>query len=162
MLALILADGNIVCLIQQDIRRHEAGIGEQSAVYIVGVLCALILKLRHAAELAEHGVAIEYPAKLCMLVNMALQEQNVLFRVYAAGNVLGKLLEAAAAQQLRILAHGERVQIGHKIIAVKFIGSCTPVFHGSQIIAEVKIARGLNARQHAFLFYLIFHFRYLL
>ena len=96
-----------------------------------------------------------------MLVNMALQEQNVLFRVYAAGNVLGKLLEAAAAQQLRILAHGERVQIGHEIIAVKFIGSCTPVFHGSQIIAEVKIARGLNARQHAFLFYL-FHLSYLL
>ena len=161
MLALILADGNIVCLIQQDIRRHEAGIGEQSAVYIVGVLCALILKLRHAAELAEHGVAIEYPAKLCMLVNMALQEQNVLFRVYAAGNVLGKLLEAAAAQQLRILAHGERVQIGHEIIAVKFICSCAPVLHGSQIIAEVKIARGLNARQHAFLFYL-FHLSYLL
>ena len=162
MLALILADRNIVGLIQQDIRRHEAGIGEQAAVYIIGVLCAFILKLRHAAQLAEHGVAIEYPAKLRMLVNMALQEQDVLLRVYAAGNVLGKLLEAAAAQQLGILAHGERVQIGHEIITVKFLGSCAPVLHRAQVIAEVQIARGLDAGQHTFLFYLIFHFRYLL
>ena len=49
VLALILTDGNEIRLIKQDVRRHESGVGEQAAVNVVGVLCALVLKLRHAA-----------------------------------------------------------------------------------------------------------------
>ena len=74
-----------------------------------------------------------------------------------AGNVLGKLLEAAAAQQLGILTHGERVQIGHEIIAVKDLGAFAPVFDRAQIRPERQVAGGLNAREHDFLCSFFFH-----
>ncbi len=152
MLALILADGDVVGLIQQDIRRHEAGIGEQAAVYVVGVLGALVLELGHAAQLAEHGVAVEDPAQLRVLVHMALDKEGVLLRVKAAGDILGQLGHGAAAQLCRILPHGDAVQVGHEIITVEFVGQCRPVFHRAQVIAQVQIAGGLNAGEHGFLF----------
>ena len=96
-----------------------------------------------------------------MLVHVALQKQYVFLRIYTAGDVLRKLLEAAAAKQLGVLAHGERVQVCHEVIAVKLLGSRAPVFHRAEVVSEVQITRGLDARQHYFLFYL-FHFYYLL
>ena len=157
MLALILADGDVVGLIQQDIRRHEAGIGEQAAVYVVGVLGALVLELGHAAQLAEHGVAVEDPAQLRVLVDVALDEQGVLLRIEAAGDILCKLLERAAAQLRGILPHGEGVQVGHEVVAVKLIGPRAPVLDRAQIVAQMQVAGGLDAREHYFFLYFVFH-----
>ena len=157
MLALILAHGNVVRLIQQNVRRHECGICEKTAVYVVGVLGALVLKLRHAGKLAEHRVAVEYPAQLCVLVNVALHEKGVLLRVDAAGDVLRKLLKGAAAKLRRVLTHGERVQIGHKVVAVKFVGSRSPVLDRTEVVAEMQVAGGLNARKHYLLSDFVFH-----
>ena len=94
-----------------------------------------------------------------MLVHMALQEHGVLLGVETAGDVLRKLRERTAAKLRRILTHGQRVQVGHKVIAVKFIGKRTPVLHRAQVVAQMQIARGLDAGKHYFLCR-IFHFNY--
>ena len=151
MLLLVLAHGDEVRLIQQDVRRHEGGVGEEAAVYIVGVFRALVLELGHAAQLPEHGVAVEDPAELGMLVHMALQEEGVLLRVEAAGDVLGQLRGGAAAQLLRVLPHGQGVQVGHEVKAVELLGQLRPVFHRAQVVAQVQVAGGLDAGEHDFL-----------
>ena len=149
MLLLILADGDVVGLIQQNIRRHEGRIGEEAAVYIVGVLCAFVFELGHAAQLAEHGVAVEDPAQLRVLMHVALEEEHVLLRIKPAGDILRELGGGAAAQLGRILAHGERVQVGHEIEAVKLVRKSSPVSYGAEVVAEVQVAGRLDARKQS-------------
>ena len=91
-------------------------------------LARLVLKLGHTGELAEHGVAVEHPAQLGVGGHMALDEERVLFRVQAAGDVLRELLEGAAAQVGGVLPHGDGVQVGHEIIAVKALGALRSSF----------------------------------
>jgi len=44
------------------------------------------------------------------------------------------------------------VHIRHKVIAVEFVGPGAPILDGAQIVAQVQIAAGLDAREHHFLF----------
>ena len=53
MLFLVGADRHVIRVVEQDIGRHQARVGEQAGVDVVGVLCGFILELRHAGELAE-------------------------------------------------------------------------------------------------------------
>ena len=162
MLLLVAADGNVVRLIEQNVRRHQGGVGEQAAVDVLGVFGALVLKLRHTRELAEHGVAVEHPAELGVRGHMALDEERVLFRVETAGDVLRELLDGAAAQVGGVLPHGDRVQVGHEIIAVKDLGALAPVFDRAQIRPERQITGGLDAGEHHFFCCFFFHFDYFL
>lgn len=109
VLLLVAADGDVVRLVEQNVRRHQCGVGEQTAVDVLCVLGALVLELRHARELTEHGVAVEHPAELRVRGDMALDKERVLFRIQAAGNVLRELLNGAPAQVGGVLAHGDRV-----------------------------------------------------
>ena len=157
MLLLILAHGDIVGLIEQDIRRHQRRIGEETAVDVLAVLGGLVLKLRHARELAEHRIAVQDPAELGVLRHVGLDEQRVLLGVQAAGDVLRQLLERAAAQRRRVLTHGDRVHIGHEVVVVKFLVALRPVLDRAEVGPEGQIAAGLNAGQHHFLARRVFH-----
>ena len=129
VLLLILAHRHQIGLVQQNVRRHQSGIGEQTAVDVVRILGGLVLELGHAAQLAEHGVAVQHPAQLRVLVDMALDKQGVLFRVKAAGDVLCQLLQRPSAQVSRILTHGDGMKVSHEIEAVIVVGAFRPVFH---------------------------------
>ena len=153
MLGLVLAHGNEVCVINQDIRRHQHRVGEQAAVDVVGVLGALVLELGHAGQLAELGVAGQHPGKFCMRRDMALHEQNVLLRVDAHGQQQGGQLTGAAAQVCGHLAHGQAVQVGHHVQAVVIGLQEGPVAHRADVVAQGRRAGGLNARKNAFTFF---------
>ena len=131
MLLLILPYGHQIRLIQQNVRRHQAGIGKQAAIDVVRVLGGLVLELGHPAQLAEHGIALQHPAQLRVLVHMALDEEGVLLRIQAAGNVLGQLLQGAPPQIRRVLTDGDGVKVCHKVEAVIFLCPLGPVFHGA-------------------------------
>ena len=53
VLLLVFTHRHLISLIQQDIRRHQRRIGEETAVDVLAVLGGLVLKLRHARHLAE-------------------------------------------------------------------------------------------------------------
>ena len=63
---------------------------------------------------------------------------------------LRELLERAPTQVGGILTHGDRVQIGEKIKAVKFVRAILPVADGAQIGAEGQVAGRLDAGEHSF------------
>ncbi len=154
MLLLILAHGDEVRLVEQDIGRHQRGIGKEAAVDVLGVFRAFVLELGHAAQLTEHRIAVEDPAELGVLVHVGLQEKGVLLRVETAGDILRQLLERTAPQRGGVVARGESVQVGHEVIAVKLLGALSPVFDRPEIGAQRQIAGGLDAREHdLFLFH---------
>ena len=82
----------------------RAGIGEEAGVDVVGVLGGLVLELGHTGELAEHGVAVQHPAQLGVGGHVGLDEQHVLLRVQAAGDVGRHLGQGAPAQVGRVPA----------------------------------------------------------
>jgi len=85
VLLLVQTNRNQVGLIQQDVGSHQGRIGEQTGVDVVSVFSGFVLKLGHAGQLAELGVAVEYPCQLCVGADMALDEGNALLWVNAAG-----------------------------------------------------------------------------
>ena len=51
-----------ICLIQQDVRCHQHRIVKQTSVDVLGITRRFIFKLRHAAQFAEVGIAVQCPA----------------------------------------------------------------------------------------------------
>ena len=82
--------------------------------------------------------------------HMALDEEGVLLRIQTAGHILGQLLQGPPAQQSRIVACGEGMEIRHEIVAVILLGPFGPVLDGAQVGAQGQIAGGLDAREHDF------------
>ena len=144
VLLLVAAHRHKVRLIKQNIRRHQRGIGKQARVDIVRVLGRLVLELRHTAQLTEHGVAVQHPAKLGVGRNMGLHKQHVLLRVQTTGDIGRHLRQRMAAQIRRDLPHGDGMHIGQHIIAVIFIRHRRPVANRSKIRAQRQVAGGLD------------------
>ena len=104
-----------------------------------------ILELGHAAQLAEHGVAVQHPAQLGVGRNMRLDEQHVFLRVQTAGDIGRQLDQGVPPQLRRDLPHGDGVHVGHHIVAVILIRQRRPVSDGTQIGTQRQIAGGLDA-----------------
>ena len=121
MLLLVLPHRDEIRLVEQDIGGHQAGVGEEAGVDVVGVLGRLVLELGHAGELPEHGVAIQHPAQLRVGGHMALDEDRVLLRVQAAGDIDRDLGQGAPAQVRRVLTDRDGVQVRHEPIAFKLV-----------------------------------------
>ena len=75
VLALVLPHRDQVGLVEENVGGHEGGVGKQAGVDVVGVGGRLVLELGHAAELAEHGVAVEHPGQLRVLGHVGLDEE---------------------------------------------------------------------------------------
>ena len=82
MLTLIVADGNEVGVVQQDVGSLKRRVGEQRARDELASV-ALVLELGHAAEFAETHGGFHQPAELGMLGYLALDEQDAALRVEA-------------------------------------------------------------------------------
>ena len=100
------------------------------------MLGGFVLELGHAGQLAEHGVALQHPGQLRVLVHVGLDKNCVALRVQTAGDVLGHLLQSAATELRRGLAHGDGMHIGHKVEAVELVRPGAPVLDGPQVVAR--------------------------
>ena len=75
VLALVVADRDLVGVVQQDVGRLECGVREQAGRDKV-VLIALVLELCHAAEFAEAHVALHQPRQFGVFSNVRLNEER--------------------------------------------------------------------------------------
>src|SRR6185312_6663450 len=130
---------------------HQVGIGEQADRDVLAVLARLLLELRHAVEPAEAGHAVEDPGELGMGRHLALVEDDVLARVDAGGEVAGGDLARLMLQLLRILPDGDGVLVDDAEDAVEAVLQLHPVADGAEIVAEMEIVGGLDAREDAVL-----------
>ena len=154
MLLLIMAYGNHLRLIEKDVSRHKSGVGEKACVYVVGILAALVLELSHTGELAEHGVAVKYPAKLGVAGNVALNEENVLFGVKSCGDVERKGLVCSAAKLCGVLANGDSVLVNDAVVAAILLGELLEVLEGAEIVTYSKLTGGLNSGKYDFFIFI--------
>ena len=147
MLCLVGTDGHIVRLIEENIARHQRRVREKPCVDVLGMLCRLVLELRHARKIAKWAETREHPAHLCMRGDVTLDEDEALLGIEAACQQQGKRRTARLPACSRLLIDRERVQVGDKIIAVIRLLQTPPVLHRAEVVAEGEGARGLNAAE---------------
>src|SRR5215208_7015983 len=149
MLLLILAHGHVGGAIDEDIGSHEIWINIKAHRGRLAVLAGLFFELGHPIEPAQPRHAVEYPGKLGVLRHLALVENNVLCGIYSGGEEGGGNLARIALQFTGVLPNGNCVQVDHAIDAIVRVLHLDEPPDCAEIIAEVEIARRLNARKYA-------------
>ncbi|GAA3221601.1 hypothetical protein GCM10020256_28470 [Streptomyces thermocoprophilus] len=151
MLTLVLADGDLVRLVQQDVRDLEDRVREQADGGAVGALPGgLVLELGHPGRLAEAGEAVHDPGELGVLGDVALDEERAPLRVEPGREELGGGEAGVGPQLLRVLRHRDRVQVHDHVERVVRLLERHPLADCAQVVAEVEGAGGgLDTGEHA-------------
>ncbi len=159
VLALVVADRDFLGVVQQDVGGHEHRIVEQADAHetlrALVDLVALLLELRHTAQLAERRDAVQQPRQLGVRSYVALQEQQAAVAAEAGchhhrGHVPGE------GGQLRWVVGGrERVEVDHAEDRIVVSGCIRPgrrllvgpAPYRAEVVAERHLAGGLDARK---------------
>ncbi len=84
-----------------------------------------------------------------MAGDLALIEDDLAGRIDAGGNERRRHLAGVVGELVRVLEHGDGVEIDHAIKALVLGLERHEAGDGAEIIAEMQIARRLNAGEHA-------------
>ena len=99
MLALIFTDRYLIRLVEQNIRRHQHGIGKDSNTdSVIPHFLGLIFELSHPSGFANASQAFHHPAELIMGGDMGLNKESALGGVDAQRNELCQRSERALMQ----------------------------------------------------------------
>ena len=85
VLALVVADGDLVGVVEEDVGGHQHRIVEEADAHELLAL-GLLLELRHPPQLAERRGAVEDPRELGVGPNVALDEQQGAVGIEAGGH----------------------------------------------------------------------------
>ena len=150
MLALVLADGDLVGLVQQDVRDLQDRVREQADRGAVGALLrGLVLELRHpgaSPKPVRHSITqlswVCSGTWLCTKTRAAL-------RVETGGQQLRGGEAGVVPQRLRVLRDGDRVQVDDHVERVVRLLQRHPLAHGAEVVAEVeRTGGGLDPGEH--------------
>ena len=154
MLLLICTYRYKICLICKDISCHKNRICEKTCIYVIRMLCGFILELSHSWKLTELCGARQYPVKLCMGLDVALNKCNGLFRVNTAGKDKSISLKGVLSELCRLLTYSYSVHINNWIDAVVILLQLSPVWNSSDIIAQGKsTCRLYSTEYYLFVFF---------
>ena len=148
MLLLVLPHGHVVRMVQENVRRHQGRIGKEA----MGGLKAMgQLVLVGVAPLQKpHGADTgQKPGKLLHLRNIRLTPENSFLRINATGQEIHRNLVRPRPQLLRLRTGGHGVVVGDEIVALVLLLGRHGLAHGAKVVAKVKGAGGLYARQNA-------------
>ena len=148
VLALVVADRHLVGVVEQDVGRHQDRIVEQPDARRL-LAFGLLFELRHAAQLAERGHAVEDPGEPAVLRHVALHEQDAALRVEAGGHEQRRELTAAVGELIALVRHRHRMEVDDAIHGVVAVLVVDPAANGPQVVAEMQVARGFDAGEHA-------------
>ena len=101
VLALVVADRDGGGVVEEDVGRHEDGVGEEPHPRRLLAL-ALVLELGHAAQLAHGGGALEQPGQPGVLGHVALDEEGAALGVEPDGEQVQGGVERVGPQVGRV------------------------------------------------------------
>src|SRR5579884_3826306 len=148
VLALVVADGHDVGLVEEDVARHQHGVGEEAGRDELLAL-ALILELSHPAELAEAGDRRQQPRRLRVRGHLALQEQRAAVGVEADRVQQRGEVERAVVEVAGVVLDRDRVQVDDAEEGVARLLRRDVLAHRADVVADVLGARRLDAGEDA-------------
>ena len=149
VLALIVSDRNLVGVVQQNVCGHEGRVREEAREHALVVLLArLVFELGHAGKFAVPNGALHNPAELRVLGHMTLNKDGAYVRIQTSSEEHRCRFSRFIAQDGRVTAHGERVEIDHTVEAVlRLVGD--PSHDRTHEVAEVFFPGWLDAGKNA-------------
>jgi len=145
VLFLVFADWHQVGVIKKDVGRHQHGVIQQPNGHVVALLDRLLLELDHPLQPVERSDTVQEPAELGMGRHMALHKHRAFFRINPAGQIKGRCAEGVLRQTARVVGNGDRVQIHDTEEGVVGVLEVHPVADGTQPVAQMEGAGGLDA-----------------
>jgi hypothetical protein len=157
VLALVVAHRHPVRVVGEDVGGHEHRVVEQPDAHRLVPARAfpvgLVLELGHPAQLAHGGHAVEDPGELGVLAYVALHEQGAALRVESGREQEHHGAPGGVGEGGRLVGHGHRVEVDDAVEGVgggrDVVLRGDPVPNRAQVVAEVLLAGGLDAREHA-------------
>ena len=146
MLALVVADRNLVGVVEEDVGRHEGGIGEETRRHRF-LLLALLLELRHAAKLAVGRDAADDPCALRVCRHVALEEDRRTLGIEAGGEKHRRQVERRLPEPLWILRRREGMEVDDAEERIAEVLRGRVLAKAAAVVAEVLRARRLDARE---------------
>ena len=110
MLALVRADRHAIGAVEQDVAGHQDRVGEEARRDELARL-ALLLELRHPAELSVARDRREQPARLRVRRDVALREDGRAIGIEPGREQHREEVEGAVVEIARVVLDGDRVQV---------------------------------------------------
>ncbi len=149
VLALVVADRDVRRLVEEDVAGHQDRVGEEAGDEELLPL-ALLLELRHPAEVAVARHRREQPGGLGVRGDVALREHRRALRVEARGEEQRRQVERALSQVGRVEVDRDRVQVddaeecGAHLPGRALLGRRV-LAEAAGVVAEVLRTGGLDA-----------------
>ncbi len=133
-------------LVEQDVGGHEDGILEDAVTdgFLRG---RFDLELGHAFEPAHGRDAGEHPGEFGVGGHLRLDDDVGALGVDTSGEEERRNFKDLGAEFLRLLIDRDRVQIDDTENALVFVLNPDEIAEGSEVIADMQIAGGLDARE---------------
>jgi hypothetical protein len=149
VLALVLADGDLVRPVGEHVGGLQHGIEEQPGRHQVPLRAGLLFELGHPVQISERGHRREQPAELGVLVHIALAEEDAAARIQPGceqrrGSVVDRL-----AQHRWFVGDRDRVQVDDAVDRLAAVLSRDVLGDRPDVVAEVLAAGRLDAGEDA-------------
>ncbi len=150
VLALVLADRDLVGAVGEHVGGLEDGIEEQPGGHELALGERLVAELVHAVELADRRDRRQQPAELGVLVDVGLAEEDAALRVEAGGDQDRGRVVQALAQLGGLVGDGDRVEVDDAVDRrVAAVLAVDVLADRADVVAEVLAAGGLDAGEDA-------------
>ena len=151
---LVLAHRHEVSVVEEDVRRHECRIGEQSRIDVVRVLSHLVLEGGATLKFANVGVHVEEEVEFDDFGNVALHVERDTFGVETRREVVNDDFFNIASDVVRVRVGGEAMIVSNEEIAISVIEllQTYEVLQGTEVVAEMKRSRRSDAGNDFFHF----------
>ena len=144
VLTLVVAHRHRRGVVEEDVGRHEDGIGEEPDPD--GLLALpLVLELGHAPQLAHRRRALEQPGEPGVLGHLALDEERGPVGVEADGEQVESGIERVGPQDGRVDLRGQRMKVDDAVEGVVPVLEGHPVAQGPEVVPQGEIARWRDA-----------------
>src|SRR5436190_698481 len=147
VLYLVLSDGHQASFIEQNVSRLQHGVSQQPQQHAFLAL-RLVLELGLALELAERGDGREQPVEFGVLGDMRLYEDDAPVGIEAGSVQADRHVRGEGRKTGGVVRLGNRMQIDHAEQAVVLRLQRDPVLHGTEVVADVQLAGGLDAAEN--------------
>ena len=137
VLALVIAHGDEVGVVEQDVGGHEGRVDEEAnpGPKLFATFGRLVLPLGHPVQLAHAGGALEQPGQFGVLVDVALDEQDATRRVKPGRKQQGGHRQSGLGQLFRVAGDGQGMQVDDAVKGVVAVLEINPPAQCPQVVA---------------------------
>ena len=148
VLALVLAHGDEVRPVQQDVGGLQDGVVQEAGAHALDPL-RLLLELGHPLEITQGRHRVEEPRELGVLRDVRLNEQRAAVRLQSARDEGDGQVQHPPVQLLGLVGDRDGVEVHDAVDALVALRQLHPVLDRPEVVPQVDVSGRLNAAEYS-------------